>query len=533
MIRTIIVDDEIWVIKLIRNLVNWEELGFEIVGEAGDGDSALSLIDDSIGLMITDIRIPGKDGLELIDNARQKNPGMLFITISGYEEFDYARTALELGVVSYLVKPVDGKELEKALLKVKHTLEQASGYIRQKDIDSREYKQEKFSKYILSLIEGDEGKTTEAEELESCLNEGVSERCSVICRYSFIQNRAFEAPKENEEDLKNLFVLLSDTISKEIEPFCSHVITARHLSSLYVLISTEAGGFDMTLEKIISSANRFAGTKLIGTGFRMIVGISRKIEDMGRLMTAVDDADTAVKERIYIKDSNIIQRSVEYQKKNISDVITPEMERKLRRYFETLNQLDAEKAITGMLQTASPLHPKDVFDAAYFTADLFFSAWRSQEAVLSYGGITRETVVAGIDNADDIPDIVQVFSQLITKTEELTSDSQANQNERVARDVKSYIHEHYMEDISLDDICNSIYLSVPYVCSIFKQEEGVTIMNYLTDYRIGVARELLLNKSYHTSDVMQMVGYTDVKYFSKVFKKKMGITPAEYRKMFL
>ena len=90
-----------------------------------------------------------------------------------------------------------------------------------------------------------------------------------------------------------------------------------------------------------------------------------------------------------------------------------------------------------------------------------------------------------------------------------------------------------MEKLTLESICGSLYLSPQYVCSVFKQQEGITILDYITNYRIDVARELLLNNRYQINDVMLMVGYNDAKYFVKVFRKKTGVTPSEYRKMFI
>ncbi|MDY5513115.1 MAG: AraC family transcriptional regulator [Eubacteriales bacterium] len=104
---------------------------------------------------------------------------------------------------------------------------------------------------------------------------------------------------------------------------------------------------------------------------------------------------------------------------------------------------------------------------------------------------------------------------------------------RELRKDRTTIQKHYMEKLTLEAICGSLYLSPQYVCSVFKQQEGITILDYITDYRIAVAKELLLNNRYQINDVMLMVGYNDAKYFVKVFRKKTGVTPSEYRKMFI
>jgi two-component system response regulator YesN len=125
MITVMLVEDEVWIRYLIKSLVDWNELGFEIVGEASDGTDALSLIRDiQPQIVLTDIKMPEMDGIELMTAVKKVFPHTEFVMISGYDSFDYAQKSLNLGAAAYLLKPVDKKQLVEVLIKIKTKMEE-------------------------------------------------------------------------------------------------------------------------------------------------------------------------------------------------------------------------------------------------------------------------------------------------------------------------------------------------------------------------------------------------------------------------
>ncbi|MFQ6840880.1 MAG: response regulator, partial [Agathobaculum sp.] len=123
MLKVVLADDENKVILLMRKLIDWEALGYEVVGTANDGLHALELVQtQQPHLLITDIRMPGCDGIELIRRAKEMQPRLHFIVISGYRQFEYAQSALKYGVEDYLLKPLKQEELSSILLRIKDKL---------------------------------------------------------------------------------------------------------------------------------------------------------------------------------------------------------------------------------------------------------------------------------------------------------------------------------------------------------------------------------------------------------------------------
>ena len=208
-------------------------------------------------------------------------------------------------------------------------------------------------------------------------------------------------------------------------------------------------------------------------------------------------------------------------------------EKRLRRITEICKTGEVQKMLEEILKPAKCLNPEDVFSIAKLALNIMFQAWRPQIELIEESGIRQDAVEKRINNSQSIEQIISTLSGTVEQVRQLTLEMQRSQPKRITARVKSYIQKHYMEKLTLEAICGSLYLSPQYVCSVFKQQEGITILDYITDYRIAVAKELLLNNRYQINDVMLMVGYNDAKYFVKVFRKKTGVTPSEYRKMFI
>ena len=228
-----------------------------------------------------------------------------------------------------------------------------------------------------------------------------------------------------------------------------------------------------------------------------------------------------------------MQYTDEYKKVPHHEIMTAGDEKRLRRITEICKTGEVQKMLEEILMPAKCLNPEDVFSIAKLALDIMFQAWRPQIELIEESGIRQDAVEKRINDSQSIEQIISTLSGTVEQVRQLTLEMQRSQPERITARVKSYIQKHYMEKLTLEAICGSLYLSPQYVCSVFKQQEGITILDYITDYRIAVAKELLLNNRYQINDVMLMVGYNDAKYFVKVFRKKTGVTPSEYRKMFI
>lgn len=530
MIKTVIIDDEVWAIKLIKNIVNWEELGYCIVGEADNSEDAVKLIaETSPQLLVTDIRMPGNNGIYLMQQAKDMMPDMDIIVISGYDEFEYAKKAMDYGAYSYLLKPVDRTELTDVLLKLRNKINsnEQNRIVQQEKLE--QHQEERRHQLLRDIMQGAITKKENLKDININYCTGFCEGkyTVLMCKLIARNDEALNAAKQAELEQK-----LYSIIEERLMPICAEVIKAKTASGMLVLLNYGKKQRNVS-DKINEVHKVFARQYLLSGDYRLIIGKSTEKKGFNEISDAFNEASFAILQRIYSENAAVIAYSSEYGKRSSRKIISAGEERRLRSYIELCDVDDTKLILQELLMPHERLNPVDVFCTANLVVNILFQTWRPQSELIEEIGVRREQVESRIDNALSINEIISVFTEVIEKVKQLIFNMQKSQPERIADKVKRYIHQHYNEKLTLETICGSIYLSPPYVCAAFKQAEGMTVLEYITDYRMAIAKELLLDNQYQVSDVMMMVGYSDPKYFVKVFKKKTGITPSEYRKIFL
>ncbi len=530
MIKTVIVDDEIWVIKLIKNIVNWEELGYSIVGEADNCEDALNIIKEtSPRLLITDIRIPGNDGLHLMHQAREIAPDIDIVVISGYSEFEYARKAMHYGAYSYLLKPMDRDELTEVLLRLRDKIESSEEekVMQQEKLD--EHRESRRQQLLCDIMQGNFSKEEDLRDININYCTGFCENKYLMLSARLLFRRNGAEDTALREELENK---LYDTIDSRLASSCAELIKTKTPYGTLLLLNYGKKQKDIS-DRVNEAYRYFVKEHLQGDDYRLIIGKSAEKRKICELSDALGEAAASTQQRIYWDNPGVISYSGEYKKRPIQEIMTASDEKRLRRSIEVCDVEETRSVLQDIFMPRERLDPVDVFCVAELVTSILFQTWRPQAELIEEEGLSLEGVGSCIDNALSTEEIIAIFTDTVEQVKQLMQNMQKSQPERIATKVKLYIHRHYKEKLTLETICGSIYLSPPYVCSVFKQQESMTILEYLTDYRISIAKELLLSNRYHINDIMLMVGYNDPKYFVKVFKKNTGVTPSEYRKIFL
>lgn len=535
MIRTIVVDDEIWVCQLIKSLIDWQELGFELVGDADDGQRALEMIlEKKPDLVITDIRMPGFTGLSLTERLRSSLPDTICVVISGYSDFDYARQALENGVFAYLLKPIDKTELTNVLLRVRksimqrHEEESENNRVKDKLIQSISHlKEDYFRKLMFGEIK--EPKTME----EICEEYGVRFKPGKY-RAVLYEITGAGAKSDSDEMLRqNITDNIYDLLPGRFGPNCCDTVKFTLPGRVALLLNYGEDKQTEVLENIYDSYEKVMEKVHMHRDYGLVIGIGEEASDLEGLRDSFLNAEVAARARIYYKDKNVISISgEEYAKRSLEDVLSFEKESRLIRQMDVLDTQSLEKTIREIMQQPLKLHPALVFELAEKIADILFNVIRRRKDPVEFEEITQEKLVRDIRESYSIEEMIMHITGMIRAAKDFYSLNQKDQQKRTVEQIKRFIHDHYMENIGLEDISGTVFLSSKYASLLFKQEMNTTIMEYLTDYRMDIAKELLLKKKYRTAEIMKMVGYNDARYFSKVFKKRVGINPTEYRKLF-
>lgn len=531
MIRVFLVEDEFVIREGIKKNINWNENGYEFCGDAADGELAYPLIlKCKPDIVITDIKMPFMNGLELSRLIKKELPDTEIIILSGYEEFEYAKEAISIGVAEYLLKPVTGEELLNNLNIISDKI--------------REKKQEK-ALYAQYRREIEEGFVKEKRELfdELIKNNGSVSKLiakagklgidiTAVCYnillldYSIENQRKYEYSKE--------LIKIDEEIEKLAEDF-GIILFERDIEGKAFLImgdnqeelNSKINGLINTLENLFAN---FSKVRYFG-------GLGSIALRLGELSNSFEHAGRAFAHRYFNSGSSIItadelDNSNVYAKTsfNLNDVSPEQINR--NRILDFLKQGDIDE--TGYFveeffkNVASGAAGSTIF-RQYLVVDAFFAVSEflrsiqqdvTQITAIAEDGKVFESVSASIEY------VTEIISTAITLRDSIAS----NRYGSIVEQVTEYIAKYYTnEDLSISEIASTLNFSPNHLSMIFRNQTGQTIVKFLTDYRLKQAKQLLKCTSLRSSEIAVKVGYKDPHYFSYLFKKTLGMTPTQYR----
>lgn len=485
MYRVLIVDDEKFIRKSIRNRINWEQFGITELEEAGNGMEALQLLDIFCPeIVLVDIRMPKMDGLAFISEAKKKHPEIDYVIMSAYSDFSYARTAIELGVGAYLLKPIQKDELEKLLSKLLHRKNEKKLQHMSQNVKVEEVRQEFILKYrnVMTV-----SFYSEAED--------IGERIEVI-----VQNQMEQQGSCFAYFLRN----------------CSR-------STCYVfLINTDENGQE--------TGSRCAQAVMDTLNDPEMYASVSEVFERKNFKEAVTQSLYLLKRKMYCDRRKVICHSSWESRSNTDkrkDVRTgleqlyslmrkAEFDRVEEELLEILELLLQEKNPIRMLEEGIDeilvllCHlPREASNDIDF--NILFHDFRNKDYLLVFH--TAEELKINLRNL-----IGRLFNIV----------RQKDSADVIVR-VREYIENNYGDSLNATELAQKYGLSVSYLSTLFKERTGINLTAYMEGVRMEKAKELLKNREWTVTEVALHTGYSNSNYFSKVFKKYTGITPREFR----
>ena len=519
--KVFLVEDEIVTREGIRDNVDWKALGFEFCGDAPDGEMALPHLQlFKPHVLITDVRMPFMDGLELSQIVRDRMPGTKIIILSGHDEFEYAQRAIKLGVSEYLLKPVSVQDIHQVLRKVATELnaEQAEQEALQKLRDEVEENHAALrERFLLRLITG-AASSAEAIETSSSLGIDLIANCYMVAviRLAGLEAPAGQAP---QADLLR-FQRGQHVISRMVEADADVLLLRKDVDELVLLIKGQSaeqvrGRRDEILKR---AANELApvGCGLIagsGPPQNRITDISRSFIEATEELQAADVHHVA-----FAFDKAHLGKG---GKSPVGDYLSAGAIEGFDALFDSLLAPLGRAALKSPSVRASIL------------ADVVLATSRFVDEL---GGDVRQAIPE-LDHIDSILAGIENVEQLRQQTRAILGRGLAFRDGRVLRQyagivkqAREYILGHYMDpQMSLNSVAAQVNLSPNHFSAVFKQEFGQTFKEYLTEVRLKRAKELLRTTTLMAFEIADQVGYNDPHYFSQVFRKQTGLTPMEFR----
>lgn len=535
MLRAIIVDDEAMICELIKRLVDWEYHGVEVVGTAHSGNRALALVEqERPDIVITDIRMPNFDGLELIRRTQAILHQVKFIVISGYREFDYAHSALHYGVKDYLLKPVNADELNHALSRITADILQE-----QKARRSQEQVEEISAKLNVSNAQLRHSFVLRLAERRLEKSELSLETVNTKYGFSF-QDRPFGVfiVKASCHDLSKSDLVplsLSRAIATVQSALRTHSLSPPELAilgtRLYVVFQPTEHTDLRQLYRELAEELDAAVSPL--ESFALSLCPAPCTVDIAHLLDAAESAENTIPFRFLTPPGKPVELNLAEHTAPVDiDRIFPPAQhtyflqilqsRDRRRVENSLRQLFAPLLHTS----GTPCDSNAVFKLCSQVLHIARSLPEAESIPLCFTNVEKAMDLS----ASSVGLISNFRSAFLQEMEPYFSQVETKAGAPVQRAVQ-FINEHYAEPLTLDTVASQTGLSSAYLCTLFKKEVGSSFSEYLTMRRMGVAKELLRKTQKSVAEIAEETGYMDAKYFTKVFTKSFGIAPQKYRKL--
>lgn len=533
MVKIFLAEDEKIVREGIKNGIPWEKYGFEFAGEASDGELAYPLILKSRpDILLTDIRMPFMDGLELAEMVKKEIPGIRIMFFSGYDDFEYAKRAIKIGASDYLLKPVTSSQLLEALERMSDAIIQ--------ERSERSYKLE-------FLKQQEERKRMERDRLFDTILSGKMGLQEILLK-GREHNLSLSAPMYNlilfqakdsggQEQYSDEGVIFDERLKGELGSR-GDIIGFNRLTEGYAFLvmgndpgdlERKAASWKMLLVRLAEDC----------PGLEYFGGIGTPVPRLSEIKACFKAASRAYACRYMLEYNQFLTAEDAVRLHDDSGRISVagmDMNRLSRDIVPNFLKNGSGPEVKYFVEEyvdACGNNFKSMIFRQYILMDVYLAVvgfvtqlgFEPEQAVRELGEAQTLQSSAGSEES-----AVSCIRSILSKAIALRTTCSQKKYRLVLDKARDYMGAHYQdEDISLNTVASTVNISPNHFSTIFSQEMGITFVEYLTKLRMDAAKELLLKTDLRTSEISYQVGYKDPHYFSYLFKKTHGITPKAFR----
>ena len=506
--KVVVVDDERVALENIKSLIPWEQHGFEIVGTATNGKSALKLYEERRPqIMIVDIRMPIMDGLELIQTLAARRDNVKFIVMSAYEDFEYARQSISCGNVScYLLKhEADGERLLDELLKAKKAWQE----------EDAKRRLELADRLKSAVLGGHFGNSDDAN--------GIRGKLGMLLIQPDMPFSIVPSPNLPFE-FADGWLIGEDAGTgggQDWEPVGSFMLNADQLVMIFAnksLVHSPGETFRSIAADIL---NRMSGQfQRSFSCFYTVQAGEKSVQQMMQLLTEASSYRVFCgKNAIVCADDLPILAPKEPMAFKPPAIRLDELMQGLKLRNHEMIEHGINQIFSGICEPVWDL--PGLYEAVHLCAKLYQDYWASSGMMDAEP--LRSLLPGEVYHVQEIRQgLIQAFRDLIAQRVPQTLSPKLNQAIR-------YMNEHYMEDIGIDEVADAVGISVSYLHQLFKKDLNRTFLDCLTEIRIRKAQHILLHEDAKMFEVSERVGYRSPQHFSQVFKRMTGMSPHEFR----
>lgn len=536
--KVLIADDEPKVCELIKYLIPWKELSLELVAEVSNGLEAIEVLKEKqVDIILTDARMPECDGIELVKWCYQQKKPWKYIVISGYRHFEYAHGALQYGVDYYLLKPINQKELIRSLSKIIGKLEQDENIQRSNlEIQNQVNRnRDNLRRHFINsyIFDGRQFVDRQAESIEKINEEYQMQFADGIYQAIFVK---IDNAANQGLSIEKLLQKVKEMADEHLKDFGNERIGTMVHSGIVFLMNYPEQDEIMFARMVENLYDKIDKMLDIFDKLRITIGISCREDSIKNISHCIATAGEAIKYRIYLQNKDIIiYDDYQYEMVPVEEIWTEDRKKVLESYVRAGNKDGMKKLLFECklaVRQKKNINPTVVFEIVQEMSTTVMKVFNDTLEESEQGDMIFRIMDEKIDCAVKEDALWEAAEALFEQCVDVLGKELQWQQTKPIRMVKEYIESHYNEAITLDVVAEKVNLSANYVSAMFKKETGVTFLEYLTATRMEAATDLLRKTDLSINQIAEMVGYTDVKHFSKLCKKTLGMKPSEYRKLY-
>lgn len=534
MYKVLIIDDESIIRKGIKNIINWKQLDCEVCADASDGIEGIELIKKYLPeVIITDIRMPGMDGLSMIKQVKGIVPYSKIIILTGYRDFDYVQEAIKFGAFDFLLKPSKIEELTAVLTRAVNEINDQK--IRHMEIDRFKVLFEQSipilrEKLLYDIIYGLNTNEYEITEKMKLFNISIKNFVLVV-----MENDYDEKSNSSQYD-KHLYQFGIVNSFEEIFAEKYEVLSIMLNSSRVGFIIQKPDRIPLDIEEVSEKCSYLQEVINNGFGFTVTIAVSSAGVSAMELPEKLKECLGSLEYKSYMGTNSIIQYSdlnsfFRYEDYSTLDKYQKQLLESIKSGNEGLVKVTTQNIARYVTTNKININYMKNF---YYTTLSSINNIRISVSAIEVDKRHEEgrdiaSLLKLIEKSESAVELNLLLEDVAVRIAEKVNNFNNKSIKLILRKAIDYIQEHYSEQVTLNEVAENIYVSTFYISRMFKKELGKSFVDYLNDVRIEKSKELLKDVKYKTYEVAEIVGISDPHYFSKLFKKYSGMTPSEYR----
>ena len=534
MLKVMIADDEEKICQLIEKLIDWQALDMQVVAVAHNGLEALDMLGSKApDIAITDIRMPGCDGLELIQRGKELNPNIDFIIISGYRHFEYAQSAIKYGVSDYLLKPIKKDELTETLKKLsqKYKAKKDMLSIEEQSKLARKSDEERLrAVFVSNILLRDKRNILDKdiEELNHAYHMHMKDGAYMMAIIK-IDGRALDEKTNRDFSIEKTLGIINNLFSDIAYDYESYVED----SFIYMLVNFDKENKAALRKQFRSLLDELMVQASILSDIKITIALGYTVDSLQGCLDSLKNARYLQEERLIEGTDKLYEGDAKSSTNWANSDELAQFNQRMTKAMESLDEVAVRDVLCELRDTllaSKDITGHELLQTTKEICNLYLFFMRNQKIAIDENFL--EEFNLGADNSPGAKELFDYLIRKITSSYEEAANIKKQELGRPIRLAKKYIQENYQRPITLEDVSKVSELSPTYLSTMFKKEMGENFQDYLLSVRMDKAKELLKETRDPVALICEKVGYSDVRYFTKTFAKYSGLKPNEYRKLY-